>query len=51
MKLFHGGYLEVSKPKIIVSNRMLDYGTGFYTTTDIAQAASSFIIYRIHPCG
>jgi hypothetical protein len=39
MELFHGSYLEIPKPKIIVSNRMLDYGTGFYTTTDIAQAA------------
>jgi hypothetical protein len=39
MELFHGGYLEVSEPKIIASNRMLDYGTGFYTTTDDAQAA------------
>lgn len=39
MKLYHGSYMEIPEPKIIVSNRMLDYGTGFYATTDVVQAA------------
>jgi hypothetical protein len=37
-ELYHGSFIEVDVPKIIVSNRMLDYGTGFYTTTDKDQA-------------
>jgi hypothetical protein len=33
MKLYHGSLEVVSKPRIIVPNRTLDYGRGFYTTT------------------
>jgi hypothetical protein len=38
LELFHGSYAKIDVPRIIVSNRMLDYGTGFYTTTDKNQA-------------
>lgn len=38
MFLFHGSNVEVEKPRIIISNRMLDFGPGFYTTSDEAQA-------------
>ncbi len=38
MTLFHGSNVEVPAPKIIVSNRNLDFGTGFYTTTNKVQA-------------
>jgi len=36
--LFHGSYKIIDKPQIITSNRMLDYGNGFYTTADKKQA-------------
>lgn len=38
MILYHGSNVQVSKPKIIVSNRTLDFGAGFYTTSDKEQA-------------
>jgi len=30
--------MQVSKPRIITPARLLDFGTGFYTTTDKEQA-------------
>jgi len=38
MNLFHGSYIAVPEPEIIVPVRMLDFGAGFYTTTDPTQA-------------
>ena len=38
MKLYHGGLQIVSSPEIRQSNRTLDYGKGFYTTTSYQQA-------------
>lgn len=38
MILYHGSNLEVKEPKIIKSKRLLDFGTGFYLTTDYEQA-------------
>lgn len=38
MKLYHGGLTEVKNPRIIVGEHIGDFGTGFYTTTDIQQA-------------
>lgn len=38
MKLYHGSNVEVRKPRIISPNRTLDFGNGFYTTTNHAQA-------------
>lgn len=35
MIVYHGSYLPVEKPQIIVSNRTLDFGRGFYTTTNL----------------
>ncbi len=40
MKLYHGSNIEVRIPKIIVSNRNLDFGSGFYTTSSKEQAIS-----------
>ncbi|GHU04636.1 hypothetical protein FACS1894147_09990 [Spirochaetia bacterium] len=37
MKIYHGSYIQIPKPIISASNRLLDYGNGFYTTTDINQ--------------
>lgn len=38
MILYHGSNVIVSKPKLIKQNRFLDFGFGFYTTTNKAQA-------------
>lgn len=38
MKLYHGSNVAVEKPKIIVSDRRLDFGTGFYLTSSYEQA-------------
>jgi len=38
MKLYHGSNVIVQSPKIIVSDRKLDFGTGFYLTTSYEQA-------------
>ena len=40
MKIYHGGTEPISNPKIILSQRMLDFGRGFYTTTKKEQAES-----------
>lgn len=36
--LYHGSNIEVKEPKIIKSKRLLDFGTGFYLTSDYEQA-------------
>ena len=38
MILYHGSNVEVNSPKILVSNRNLDFGAGFYTTSNREQA-------------
>ena len=38
MILYHGSNIEVTEPQIIVSNRALDFGAGFYTTSSEEQA-------------
>lgn len=38
MKVFHGSLEKVIEPEIRLPNRTLDYGVGFYTTTDFNQA-------------
>lgn len=38
MILYHGSNMVVKKPKLIEQNRYLDFGYGFYTTTNRAQA-------------
>lgn len=38
MILYHGSNIEVSKPQILVSDRKLDFGTGFYLTSSYEQA-------------
>lgn len=40
MKIYHGSLEIVRNPAIRKPNRTLDYGEGFYTTTDYQQAAS-----------
>lgn len=38
MILYHGSNVAVKQPKIIISNRTLDFGAGFYLTSDSKQA-------------
>lgn len=38
MILYHGSNLTVSEPKLVEQNRFLDFGYGFYTTTNKTQA-------------
>ena len=38
MKLFHGGTEIIEKPLILENQRLLDFGKGFYTTSNQKQA-------------
>ena len=38
MILYHRSNLTVSEPKLVAPNRFLDFGYGFYTTTNKTQA-------------
>ena len=38
MILYHGSNITVSEPKLVIQNRFLDFGYGFYTTTNKLQA-------------
>ena len=38
MLLYHGSNIEISTPKIMPSNRALDFGVAFYLTSDLDQA-------------
>lgn len=40
MILYHGSNVIVDKPKLIKQNRYLDFGFGFYTTTNRDQAVN-----------
>ncbi|MBO4387746.1 MAG: DUF3990 domain-containing protein, partial [Treponema sp.] len=38
MQIYHGGFAEISEPKILKPSHAMDFGTGFYTTTSFEQA-------------
>ena len=38
MKLYHGSNMEIRIPRILPSQRFLDFGPGFYLTSDFEQA-------------
>ena len=40
MILYHGSNVVVSEPKLVPQNRYLDFGYGFYTTTNKKQATA-----------
>jgi hypothetical protein len=40
MNVYHGTNIKFDMPKILKPNRALDFGAGFYTTTDEEQAIS-----------
>ena len=39
MILYHGSNVAVAKPRLLKVQRPLDFGPGFYTTSDIEQAS------------
>lgn len=39
MKLFHGSNVAVEQPRLIKSDRRLDFGSGFYLTSSYSQAS------------
>ncbi|AEB15051.1 MULTISPECIES: DUF3990 domain-containing protein [Treponema] len=46
MKIYHGGFLEVSCPRILEPSRAMDFGNGFYTTTSFNQAKKWSLIKK-----
>lgn len=40
MIVYHGGNVVVNQPRLIKQNRTLDFGYGFYTTTNQRQAVN-----------
>jgi len=44
MKLYHGSCVLVPTPKLLASNRTLDFGRGFYTTSNFEQAQKWSVI-------
>lgn len=44
MKLYHGGTEIINKPLMLNNQRLLDFGSGFYTTTNREQAEKWAII-------
>lgn len=40
MRLYHGSNMVIEIPKLVPQNRFLDFGFGFYTTTNKTQAIS-----------
>ncbi|MBQ7184417.1 MAG: DUF3990 domain-containing protein [Clostridia bacterium] len=40
MILYHGSNVAVKEPHLIKAQRNLDFGNGFYTTSDFQQAES-----------
>ena len=46
MKLFHGGIIIVNQPAILKTQRLLDFGKGFYTTTNQNQAERWAVIKK-----
>ncbi len=52
MIVYHGNNVVVSEPRLIAQNRFLDFGFGFYTTTNKDQAIgfADKVNYR-HPKG
>lgn len=38
MNLYHGSNIEIKEPMLIPTKRLLDFGAGFYLTSDFEQA-------------
>lgn len=46
MILYHGGFTVVSEPQILKPTRAMDFGQGFYTTSDFNQAKKWSLIKK-----
>lgn len=46
MKIYHGGFSEISSPKILNPSHTMDFGSGFYTTTSFDQAKKWSLIKK-----
>ncbi|MCX6307566.1 MAG: DUF3990 domain-containing protein [Bacteroidia bacterium] len=46
MKIYHGSTEIVQHPTILDSQRLLDFGKGFYTTTSVEQAEKWAFLYK-----
>jgi hypothetical protein len=46
MKLYHGSNVEVKEPNILVGRRTLDFGQGFYTTSDYNKQKNGLLIFQ-----
>ena len=46
MQIYHGGFIEISEPKILNPSHAMDFGTGFYTTTSFEQAKKWSLIKK-----
>ena len=52
MIVYHAGNMTIEKPALIIQNRFLDFGFGFYTTLNLEQAiAFSRKVTRKRGCG
>lgn len=40
MLVYHGSNVKVARPRLLEGQRPLDFGNGFYTTTDFQQASA-----------
>ena len=38
MLLYHGSNIPVPKPRLLIPERPMDFGSGFYLTSDLNQA-------------
>ena len=45
MEIYHGSLEIISTPEVRISNRTLDYGNGFYTTTSYDQAEKWVLLF------
>jgi len=46
MKIYHGSTICVSEPRLLAATRRLDFGPGFYATSDLKQAKQWALIKK-----
>lgn len=47
MILYHGSNVEVNEPKLIPTKRLLDFGAGFYLTSDFEQEKNGLCVRQV----
>lgn len=43
MIVYHASNMTIEKPALIIQNRFLDFGFGFYTTLNLVQDIDDYI--------